>query len=135
MKKIYIGCALTQATEEFRKFVFSIREKIKDLDFEILEFAWVDGPREDVNVYDFDVKHVDNADYFFAFCDIPSIGLGIEIERAMSTKTPTLAFHKKGTKISKIVLDALSSNGMNKPFEYENEEDVLNIIKKEILQN
>ncbi len=129
MKKIYVGCALTQATEEFRKFVFSVRERIKDLGFEILEFAWVDGPRDDVNVYDYDVKHVDDADYFVAFCDYPSIGLGIEIERAMSTNTKTLAFYKKGSKISKIVHDALESHGMQKPFEYENEEDILNIIK------
>lgn len=134
MKKVYIGCALTQAPKEFLDFIFGLREKIKTLGFEILEFAWITGPREDVNVYDFDVKNVDGADYFFAFCDYPSIGLGIEIERAMNTKTPTFAFHKKGTNISKIVSDSLISNGMNKPFEYESEEDVLNIIKKEILQ-
>lgn len=131
-KKIYVGCALSHAPKEFIDFIFDLKRSIESISFEVLHFGWQEhtGPAKDKNVYDIDVSNVDNADYFVAICDYPSIGLGIEIERAFTSKTPTVAFVKKGKYLSQIVPNGLSSHKMTEPTEYETKEDILKKIKE-----
>ena len=83
-----------------------------------------------MNVYDYDLANVDETDVFVAICDHPSIGLGMELERAFSTNTETYAFCKRGAKVTKIVPDGLIFNNQQPVIEYDTLEDIVEYMKK-----
>lgn len=134
-KKLYIACALTHAPEEFRQMIFRLRTLFQEAGFEILEFAWKDGPRHDVNIYELDMyQRLDEADVVVAVCDYPSIGLGMELERAFAhhyadttfTRRPQVfAFAGTDMKVSKIVPDALAHYGFPSQVFYKEPEDIV----------
>ena len=128
--KLYLACALTNAPTEFRQMIFCLRDLLRDAGFEILEFGWRDGPRQDVNIYQFDLEErVDKVDVFVAICDYPSIGLGMELERFLGRlcydeSLIVLAFARRGMIISKIVPDALAYHDLPPAIPYETPEDI-----------
>ena len=80
MKKLYIGCSLYNATPEFRTSVEEFKNSVRS-DFEVLDFLGHNaGTSEEIVKYDLD--QVRSSDIFLAICDVPSIGLGIEIGTA-----------------------------------------------------
>ena len=134
-KKLYVGCALSKATKEFRDKVFHLRDDLLSEYFEVLKFAWDRKTDKsmfsEVNVYEADLACVDGADIFVAICDEPSIGLGVEIERAIQKKKKIFAFHHKDLTIGKIVDAALQSTQLGRLYIYDNVEDIVEIVKKE----
>ncbi len=102
MKKLYIGHSLNYATEEFKAEMKAFKQDLKKY-FEILDFIGLgDHPAE--LVYKFDRGQVLKSDMFLAFADEVSTGLGIEIGIALENKKKLIIAHKKGLKISKMVL-------------------------------
>lgn len=131
MKKIYIGCALTHAPPEFRQMVWKLRDLFRAKGFEVLEFGWKDGPREDINVFEFDVGKIKECEIFVALCDYPSIGLGMEFKECISRNLSRdrqiliMAFARKESKVGKIVPDLLEANHLPALVFYEDPEDIV----------
>jgi hypothetical protein len=127
-KKIYIGCSLTYASEEFRKEIddlkTSLRKKYEVLDF----FGMLDGdPRE---IYLNDTGRVRECDMFVAECSFPSTGLGFELGLAVSLDKPILAIAKSEAKVTRMIL------GVNHPkftfARYNSAEEILPLIESKL---
>jgi len=130
--KLYIGCSLTQAPEEFKQAVESLKDSLRDR-YEVLDFiGLVKGTPTDV--YHWDVQHcVGGCDLFVAICDYPAIGLGYELATAIeSLHKPVLAVAHKDARITRLVL------GIDAPrFEfkrYDNLPDVAKFIDDKLNQ-
>lgn len=106
--KIYVGCALTYAPEEFRKSISSFKDKLRE-DFEIMDFLWAKLPNpRDVDpkdVYDWDINDcVKNCDLFVAVCDEVSLGLGYELGTAIEKyNKPVLVLIKKDKILTRLI--------------------------------
>ena len=109
---IYIGLSLTHATHQFReKFGKELPHVLERAGFSVLPFVGLtDGTSEEV--YTTDTTRVRDADYMLAVCDMPSLGLGMEIaERIASGKSLIVAW-KRGTIISRMVTGAVVRHGL-----------------------
>ncbi|MFA5000204.1 MAG: hypothetical protein WC545_02500 [Patescibacteria group bacterium] len=127
---LYVGCALTHATEEFKKNVQALKEKLKKV-CKVLEFiGLVDGTARDVYNHDINVC-VHGCDLFVGICDQASIGLGYELATQVEDrKMPALGVAHINSKVTRLVL------GIDKPnFEfqtYEDFNDLYSIIIKKL---
>ncbi len=109
--KIYVGCALTHASDEFRTSISKFKEKLTP-DFEVMDFLWakqdpLKDPRDfdPKDVYEWDINGcVKNCDLFVAICDEVSLGLGYEMGTAVEKYSkPVLALLKKGKKLTRLI--------------------------------
>lgn len=127
---LYVGCALTYATEEFKQNIQTLKDRLKEV-CNVLEFiGLVNGTAQDVYNHDINVC-VRGCDLFVGVCDMPSTGLGYELAvQVEDRKMPALAVVHVNSKITRLVL------GIDKPnFEfqkYKDFEDLYNIIVKKI---
>lgn len=115
---LYVGCALTHATAEFKQNVQSLKERLKKV-CNVLEFiGLVDGTAQDVYNHDINVC-VRGCDLFIAICDQASIGLGYELAvQVEDRKMPALAVAHVDSKVTRLVL------GINQPnFEFKQYSD------------
>jgi hypothetical protein len=109
-KVVYVGCALTQVSEEFReefsKKVEELKKKLESICI-VLKFKGLSDGNIPYDVYVHDInKCVRKCDLLVAICDYPSIGLGYEMAtQGESRKKPTLAVAHRSAKISKLILD------------------------------
>jgi hypothetical protein len=106
MIKLYVGCGLTYAPEDFKQKVSELKERLSKIpSVQVLKFlGLVDGTAHDVYIHDI-VECVDECDIMVAICDEPSIGLGIEMHEQIGRGKPLLAFGHIDTKITRIILD------------------------------
>lgn len=113
--KIYVGCALTYAPEDFRKSVSLFKEELRK-DFDVLDFLWakLQNPRDvdPKDVYEWDINGcVRDCDLFVAICDEVSIGLGYELGTAIEKyNKPVLALIKKGKMLTRLVEGITNNN-------------------------
>jgi len=128
MRKIYIGCSLTQAPQEFRDKVEALKALLKK-EYEVLDFIGLEkGTPEEV--YRWDIQRcVAACDIFVAICDYPAIGLGYEMATALEKYSkPTLALVSDGVSVSRLVL------GINHPMytlkQYVTAEDAIACIRE-----
>ena len=102
--KLYVGCSLTHASEEFRQQVEGIKNILRG-EHEVADFVGLTaGSARDV--YEWDIhKCVEGCDAFIAICDFPSIGLGYELGVAVEKlHVPTLALAYEDVKVTRMVL-------------------------------
>lgn len=103
--KVYVGCALTDTAPQLQAAVKALKDKLRALNFEVLEFL---GPTAgtDKDVYRHDVLNcVAKCDIFVAVCDEASTGLGYEIGYALHKKddTAVLGVAREGARISRLI--------------------------------
>src|SRR5438067_586788 len=102
MKKIYVGCSLTHAPEEFKQGIIALKQQLSKQHI-ILEFlGLVNGTSEEV--FEHDTNCVKQCDLFIAECSHPSIGLGYELGTALALDKPVLAVAHKDAKVTRLVL-------------------------------
>lgn len=109
-KIVYVGCALTHATEEFKQNVQSLKERLKEVCI-VLEFIGLsDGTAYDV--YNHDINdNVRSCHLFVAICDQASTGLGYELAvQVEDRKMPALAVAQLDTIVTRLVLGIQQSN-------------------------
>jgi nucleoside 2-deoxyribosyltransferase len=107
MKKVYVGCSLTHAPEDFKASITQLKEQIKKI-CEVFEFVGLTaGTSRDVYLQDSNM--VKNCDLFVAECSYPSTGLGLEIGLALAANKPILVIAKKDAKVSRMILGIDSS--------------------------
>lgn len=109
MKTMYVGMGLTQAPKEFRNdFQHELKTGLRALpDVEVLDFYGVDfdsvGEGVEVDVYELDRSHTENADLCVFIVDHPSIGLGMEIALRLTTGKPMLVFARDELRITRML--------------------------------
>ncbi len=130
-KKIYVGCSLTTAPEEFKENVEEVKDRLRS-DWEVMEFlGLVAGTPEDVYQKDI-IENVGGCDAFVGICDEPSIGLGMEIQAATALQKPTLAVAHVDSRVTRLILGAPAFNPTMAFRRYENMvEDVPRIVAEE----
>ena len=128
MKKIYVGCSLTHAPQEFKNSIELFKTNLRKK-YEVLEFlGLVKGT--DREVFLWDTKCVKDSDLFIADCTYPSLGLGYEIGVALENKKPTIAIAHKDTKISRLILGVTNPNYLFQ--RYDNILEILEIAHKKL---
>lgn len=130
-KKLYVGCGLTQASENFKDQVEELKDRLST-DWEVMQFlGLVAGSSADVYQRDI-VENVGGCDAFLGVCDEPSIGLGWELREAIILGKPTLGVAHVGSKVTRLVLGAPMFNSNFTFRRYERMvEDVPAIIAEE----
>ncbi len=108
MKKVYVGCALTHADEQFRSSVEDFKNSLREKGYEVLDFLWVmDKDPTPGQVYEWDIKNcVKNCDALVGICDHPSLGLGFEIGEAVRMNKQVILIAHEDTKITRLVRGA-----------------------------
>jgi hypothetical protein len=101
--KLYVGCLLTQASEEFKDGVEQLKVTLRAEGYEVFDFVGlVAGTSADV--YNWDIGHcVKDCDALIGICDFPSIGLGYELNEAVRLQKPVLAVAHKDSKVTRLV--------------------------------
>lgn len=104
-KKLYVGCGLTLAPQQFKDEVERTKEEL-DEDWEVMQFLGTTAGTE-VDVYQVDiVQNVGGCDAFVGIMDEPSWGLGYETHEAIDKGKPTLLVAHAASKITRLALGA-----------------------------
>jgi hypothetical protein len=105
-KKLYVGCGLTLASQEFKDHVEVLKSELRR-DWDVLEFlGLVAGTAADVYQRDI-IENVGSCDAFVAIADEPSIGLGYELAIAVEQhQKPVLATAHVNSKVTRMLLGA-----------------------------
>lgn len=102
--KIYVGCALNDAPENFKNAVADLKEQLEERGHAILHFRG--QQTTDVReVYQQDIHTcVQECDIMLAICDFPSLGLGYELATMVEKHgKPVLAVAHQDTSISMLI--------------------------------
>ena len=107
---IYVACALTYASEDFKKQIEILKEEIRNIDgVNLFDFMGViNGTPQDV--YKHDIHHcVENANLIIAEVSEPSTGLGWELGKAVESQKETyvLALAREDVKVTRLVTGAV----------------------------
>ncbi|MFA6536392.1 MAG: hypothetical protein WC250_01560 [Candidatus Paceibacterota bacterium] len=105
--KIYVGCSLTHAPEEFKRQVDRLKSILRDIPgVEVLEFLGLSrGDCREVYVHDI-TDCVNVCDLLIAICDHPAIGLGWEMAvQVEKRRRPLLAIAHCDAKITRLIQD------------------------------
>ncbi len=90
MLKVYVGCGIYNAPDDFVQNVEALKQQLKRK-YHVLDFLFSSSQDADpFDVVKFDLQNVKEANFFLAIADYPSLGLGIEIGKANELKKPTL---------------------------------------------
>ena len=104
--KIYVGCALTDAPEQFKTSVEDFKNALKKMGYEVFDFVGLTAGTA-LDVYRWDIDHcVKDCDVFIGICDFPSIGLGFETNQALRLGKSILLVAHEGSKVTRLVLGA-----------------------------
>lgn len=104
-KKMYIGCALTHASPEFRDEIAGFKDLLRPI-FDILDSKWViDGwTISATEIYEHDRSCVLACDIFVAECSYPSTGLGYEIATAVEYGKAILLIAHEDAVVTRMIL-------------------------------
>ena len=111
MSKIYLGCALSSASQEFKEQISEFRNALKE-DFEILEFLSdplkIAEQSTDLElcqqIYEHDRNCVLACDLMIAEVSYPSLGEGMELAFAVQNKKPIIAIANHNANVSRMIL-------------------------------
>lgn len=133
--KLYVGCSLTHAPEDFKKAVGGFKDALRMAGHEVLDFLDLTGgtPKD---VYEWDIGHcVRDCDAFIAVCDYASIGLGFEVNEAVRLGKPTLAVAHINARVTRLILGAAEVEPNMRFVRYEKlVEDILPYTKRLLIK-
>lgn len=130
MKRIYIGCSLNNAPDDFIENISDFKNELRSKGkYEVLEFVGKVGG-SNVDVFKWDIEQcVDKCDVMIAVCDLPSTGLGIEIERMSSRKRPVLLLANSNSSVSRLIQGYAEVNELMTFKRYSSFNDMVKISK------
>lgn len=103
--KLYVGCGLTHASEEFKEQVEQTKLAL-GTDWEVLKFLGL-GLAEPGEVYQKDIiTNVGTCEAFVGILDEPSWGLGYESAKADARGVPVMLAHHVDSKVTRLATDA-----------------------------
>ncbi len=98
MNKIYVGCSLTHATQEFRDQIEVLKARLGEK-YEVLKFLGL-GVGTGREQYEWDTNCVRSANFFVAEVSYPSTGLGIELGVAAENDVPVMMLAHKDARVA-----------------------------------
>lgn len=131
--KIYVSHSLTQATPEYLDDKNSFKKELENLGQEVLHFFGLGNSPSAFEVYDFDIKNVENSDLMIMFTDMPSFGGGQEFQHAISVGKKIVVLKNKDLKLTRMILGPVEKYNNINLFEYDptlNYTDVLQYLVK-----
>jgi hypothetical protein len=128
MKKIYIGCSLAHAPEDYKEDVEKLKKQLNQK-FKVIDFNEPEnGTDEDIFAHN--SSSAKTCDLMVADCSHPSIGLGFEIATALQNHKPVLGVAHGSAKVSRFVL------GINNPLfslvRYQSMDEVADAVEKKL---
>jgi|SRR6185312_12230706 len=107
---VYVAGAVTHASEPFRDFVHSFKQNLRTSSSAlVLEWIERDSPAIVEDFFRRDLNNVSLCDVMIALVDEPSIGLGMELEKAIIEKKRLLCLMKRGQAVSRLLMSAHES--------------------------
>lgn len=127
--KIYVGCALTHASQDFRDSISIFKEWLR-VNYEVLDFTGVlDGwTILSTDIYTHDRHCVINSDLFIAECSYPSTGLGYEIATAIENNKKLLLIAHRDALVTRMILGIPEHKA--KMVRYNNLDDIFPIVSQ-----
>lgn len=108
-KKLYVGCGLTHATEEFKQEVLRFRSALEE-DFDVLKFVGISPQTPPAEVFEHDLRCVSSCDAMVAVNDEVSTGLGMEMGYGLAIGKHILAVAHQDALVTKMVTGAGESD-------------------------
>lgn len=102
MHKIYLGCSLTHAPQEFKQQIAELKKLLK-AKYQVMEFLGTTAG-DSAAVFKHDINQVKTCDLLLAECSHPSTGLGFEIATALDHHRPVLAVARSDANVSRLIL-------------------------------
>jgi hypothetical protein len=104
--RVYVACSLTHATSVFRQEIEVFKKHLALLCHVLSFLGWESGAKSST-IYSYDIEEcVYKSDLVVAICDLPSIGLGMEIgTQVEARKKPCLFIAREGVLVTDMVLD------------------------------
>ena len=135
MRQIYVSGALTNG--ERKSFYEKIGKEISDNGWNPYIPHLHTDPKDNPDVtpeevYEVDMKKIEESSYVVAYVGLPSLGVGAELEHANACGIPIILMYKKGERVSRLV------QGIPKvclTIVYENEEDGIHQLWKKLLRH
>lgn len=104
--RIYVGCSLTQAPEEFKNDVKNYKQSLRSAGYDVFDFIGLENGTA-ADVYRWDIERcVRQCDILVGVCDYPSLGLGWELAEATRLGKEVLAVAHEQSQITRLVLGA-----------------------------
>lgn len=128
--KLYVGCGLTLAPQEFKDEVERLKEALS-AEWDIMHFLGLTkGTAADV--YEVDIlRNVGGCDAFVGIMDEPSWGLGYETREALLQGKPTLLVANEKARITRLALGAAEFTDLTFRTYQHMVDDVPTILKEE----
>jgi len=104
-KKIYVGCALTHASDKFKEDALHFRDTLDD-SYDVLKFVGISPETSPAKVFDHDISCVEASDLVVGVCDEVSTGLGMEIGYGLALGKRILLVGHRDRTITKMVTGA-----------------------------
>lgn len=103
--KIYVGCALTHASQEFRDSIALFKDWLRS-QYDVLDFTGIldGGTILSTDIYAYDRSCVLDSDLFIAECSYPSTGLGYEIATAVENNKKILLIAHQDALVTRMIL-------------------------------
>jgi nucleoside 2-deoxyribosyltransferase len=136
MKKIYLGCALHNASQEYRASIELLQDLIESFpEVELLKFKSKPtelGDFTSKEIYEYDREMVGSADMMIAEASNPSLGLGMETMIAIQREIPVYVIHQEDAAVSKMIRGTADVHDFVTLRTYKNSDD-LKTMMTEIL--
>lgn len=113
--KVYVGCALTHASDSFKQDIIKLKEKLKRK-YEILEFLGQGLEYTPEQVFLWDINCVRSCDVLIANVTYPSIGLGAEFGTAIERNKPIITIAEETARVSRFVYGYKNKNYFTKRY-------------------
>ncbi len=100
--KIYVWCSLTHASEEFRKNIEELKNKLRKKHI-VFDFVWLEKWTNE-DVYKWDRNCVKTCDLMIAECSYPSLWLWYELWLGVEIWKKIIAFAQKDALVTRMIL-------------------------------
>lgn len=128
--KIYIGCAIKETAPHIIEMVDALKQTLSKEGHELLHFVGINPECSHQEIYETDIACASEADLMVAIADMPSTGLGMEIQKRIDLKKPTLVCHHITSEPSRMPLGAAEVYEFCSVVAYQDERDILAAINK-----
>jgi len=132
MKKIYLGCALYNASQEYRASIELLQDLIESFpEVELLKFKSKPtelGDFTSKEIYKYDREMVESADMMIAEASNPSLGLGMETMIAIHREIPVHVIYKEDAQVSKMIRGTADVHDFVALHTYKDAEDLKTLV-------
>ena len=129
--KAYVACSLTHSPQEFKDSIDLFKSKLRK-HIEVLDFIGLNNPnaQNDQFVFEWDIKHVRDADILIADFTHITIGAGIEWGVAMQIGKPIITLVKKDVVISRFPFGHVANNHFS--YRYTTHDDAFEFVMNKL---